>query len=390
MSILYYILSFFVIINIIVFVHEYGHFLAAKRVGVKVSKFSIGIGPEIFGFDDKHGTHWCFSLLPVGGYVMMLGDGDIASSTEDEESLAGLSEEEKQQSFLAKNNWEKMLIMFCGPFFNYIYAFVVIFFMSILYGTPTYEPVVGKVLKDSPAEKAGILEGDRIISVDDQKVEKYRDIILKIMDNESGKIKFLVERIGTQQEIFVTPEIKEEKESVDATKKTGIIKKLIDRRGKTKLIGIGSGAPTFERKSIIEAVQLAFYECINTTKEMCSVFSKLFAGKKSFNDFGGIVRMAEVAGDLSKSGNFALLIMFTVTLSLNLGFINLFPLPVLDGGRILISFVEEVTGKKLNKTLQEYVMMACAILLIFLMLLTTINDVLRIEVVSKFVSNVVG
>jgi regulator of sigma E protease len=377
MSILYYIFSFFVIINVIVFVHEYGHFLAAKRVGVKVTKFSIGIGPEIFGFDDKHGTRWCFSLLPIGGYVMMLGDGDVASSTEDEESLEGLSEEEKQQSFLAKNNWEKMLVAFCGPLFNYIYAFVVVFFMSILYGTPTYEPIIGKVLKDSPAEKVGILEGDRVISVDDQKVEKYRDIILKIMDNESGRIKFLVERGGYQREIFVTPEMNE-------------VKKLIGGTRKTKIVGIGSCAPVFKRKNVLDAIQLAFGECFNATKEMCLVFSKLFAGKKSLDDFGGIVRMAEVAGDLSKTGSFALLIMFTVTLSLNLGFINLFPLPVLDGGRILISFVEEVTGKKLNKTLQEYVMMACAVLLIFLMLLTTVNDVLRIDVVSKFISSVVG
>jgi regulator of sigma E protease len=129
---------------------------------------------------------------------------------------------------------------------------------------------------------------------------------------------------------------------------------------------------------------------MNATKEMCTIFRRLFAGEKSLEDFGGVVRMAEVAGNLSKSGNFALLIMFTVTLSLNLGFINLFPLPVLDGGRILISFAEQITGKKLNKTVQEYIMIACAALLIFLMLIMTVNDVLRLECVSKFVSNFFG
>jgi regulator of sigma E protease len=365
------------IVNIIVFVHEYGHFLAAKRVGVKVTKFSIGIGPEILGFNDKDGTRWCFSLLPVGGYVMMLGDGDVASSTEDEESLKGLSEEEKQQSFPAKSNWEKILIAFCGPLFNYLYAFVVIFFMGIFYGTPTYEPIIGNVLKDSPAEKVGIMKGDKIISVDDQAVERYRDVILKILDNESGEVKFKIERNGVQQEIVVAPEIKE-------------VKKIIGGVKKTKIVGIVSGEPVFKERGILESIQLAFEECFNATKEMCTMFSKLFAGKKSLDDFGGVVRMAEVAGDLSKTGSFALLIMFTVTLSLNLGFINLFPLPVLDGGRILISFIEEITKKKFNKTLQEYVMMACAILLMCLMLLTTVNDVLRIEVVSKFVSSIMG
>jgi regulator of sigma E protease len=372
-----YLLSFFVIINIIVFVHELGHFLAAKHVGVKVSTFSIGIGPEVFGFDDRHGTRWRFSLFPIGGYVMMLGDGDIASATEDEESVKDLSEEEKQQSFLVKSNWEKMLIAFCGPLFNYIYAFVVIFFMGMFYGTPVYEPVVGKVLKDSPADKAGITEGDRIVCVDGSKVERYRDVMLKISDNESGKVELVIVRNGGLHGVTVVPEVRE-------------VKKIIGGTRKTKIIGIGSGEPVFKRKNVLDAIQSAFGECFRATKEMCYVFSKLFAGKKSIDDFGGFVRMAEVAGDLSKTGNFALLIMFTVTLSLNLGFINLFPLPVLDGGRILISFIEEVIGKKLNKTLQEYVMTACAILLISLMLLTTVNDVLRIEAVNRFVSNIVG
>jgi regulator of sigma E protease len=377
MAVFYYLISFFLIINIIVFVHECGHFLAAKRVGVKITKFSIGIGPEICGFNDKHGTRWCFSLLPIGGYVMMLGDGDISSSTEDEESLKNLSEEEKQQSFLAKNNWEKILVAFCGPLFNYIYAFLTLIVIGLFVGIPVYEPIVGGVIKDGPAEKAGVLQGDRIISVDGREVEKYKDVILRIIDNESGHINFLIERNGVQKEIIIAPEIKETK------KLTGGLKK-------TKIVGLRSSDPVFKRKNLWDSVKLAAHECVYATREMCHVFSKLFAGKKSLDDFGGIVRMAEVAGDLSKAGNFALLIMFTVTLSLNLGFINLFPLPVLDGGRMLIFFVEEITGKKLNKTLQEYIMMGCALLLMFLMLVMTVNDVLRLETVNKFVSSIIG
>ena len=134
MSFFYYFLSFFLIINVIVFVHEYGHFQAARKMGVKVSTFSLGMGPELFGFTDKRGTRWTFSALPIGGYVMMLGDGDASSMTEDKESLKELSEEEKKKSFYAKSNWAKMWIAFCGPFFNYIYAFVVIVFMSLFYG----------------------------------------------------------------------------------------------------------------------------------------------------------------------------------------------------------------------------------------------------------------
>jgi len=377
MNILYYLVSFFFIVNVIVFVHEYGHFLAAKRIGVKVSKFSLGIGPEVFGFCDKDGTRWCLSLLPVGGYVMMLGDGDIASSTEDEESLDGLSEEERQKSFFVKSNWEKMLIAFCGPFFNYLYAFVVVAGMSFFYGVPTYEPVIGKVEEGSVAEKMGIKPGDRVISVDGKPVIRYRDVTMGILDNESGKVNFVTERNGVRQEIEVVPEIKETKKLIGGTKKT-------------KMVGIRPGEPVFVKKDLLDSLSCAVNECVGVTKEMCTVFSKLFCGKKSLDDFGGIVRMAEVAADLSKAGHFALLIMFTVSLSLNLGFINLFPLPVLDGGRILISFVEEITKRKLNKTLQEYVMTGCAILLILLMLVTTVNDVLRIEGVNNFFSSLMG
>ncbi|MDR2645613.1 MAG: RIP metalloprotease RseP [Holosporaceae bacterium] len=377
MSIFYYVFSFFLIINVIVFVHEYGHYLAARRVGVKITNFSLGMGPEIYGFNDKHGTRWSFSLLPVGGYVMMLGDGDIASATEDESALKTMSTKERAQSIIIKSNWEKMLIAFGGPFSNYVYAFVVLIIMAFFHGMPVYNTTIGGVLKDSPAEKAGLTVGDKIVSVNNHKVEKYRDIVMEIRDSEAENMNFVIERNGAIKEVLIIPELKETKRIIGGIKKN-------------KMVGIFSGSPVFERKSFPDAVKLAAQECVNTTREMCMIFGRIFAGKKSLEDFGGIVRIAEVAGDLSKSGSFALLIIFTVTLSLNLGFINLFPLPVLDGGRILISFIEQITGKKLNKTVQEYIMIACAALLIFLMLIMTVNDVLRLECVSKFVSNFFG
>ncbi|MCR5224798.1 MAG: RIP metalloprotease RseP [Alphaproteobacteria bacterium] len=374
MSILYYLISFFLVINIIVIVHEYGHFLAAKQVGVKISKFSVGMGPEIVGFTDKHGTRWSLSLLPVGGFVMMLGDGDIASATEDE-SVKSLAEEERKLAISSKTNWEKIWVAFCGPFFNYIYAFVVIIGMGLFYGIPTYEPVIGSVQENSPAAKAGLLAGDRVLSVNGHEIRKYRDIVINTIEDETGKLDFLVERNGAQQNIILAPEIKETKSLI--------------RTKKTKFVGIRSGSPIFEKKSFVDAVVRAFQECVYSTKEMGHVFAQLFAGKKSLDDFGGIVRMASVAGDLSKDGNFAMLIMFTVTLSLNLGFINLFPLPVLDGGRILLCFIEQVTRRKLNEKIQEYIMIVCACLLILLMLATTVNDILRLEAVEKFISSIV-
>ncbi len=373
MAFFYYVLSFLIIINVIVFVHEYGHFQAARRAGVKVSTFSIGMGPEIFGYTDKQGTRWIFSALPVGGYVMMLGDGDISSTTEDKKSLKNLSEEEKKKSFYAKSNWEKIWIAFCGPLFNYIYAFMVVLVMSFFYGIPNYSPIIQDVKPGSPAEIAGMQKGDKVLFVDDKKVEQFRDISIGIVCSDSDTINFTIERNGEQQMISVRPAIEETKKPWGSSKKR-------------KIVGIMRGEPEFIKKDFIDSVATAFRTCWNSTVEMFCVFERLFSGKSSIDNFGGIVQMGKVAGDLSKSGHFAQLIMFTVMLSLNLGFINLFPLPVLDGGRILICFLEEITGKKLNEKLQEYLMFICMLLLIFLMLVTTVNDVLNIEWVGKFVS----
>ena len=172
--------------------------------------------------------------------------------------------------------------------------------------------------------------------------------------------------------MVIKPEIKTEKTWFGSTKSR-------------KLVGIASGVPTFEKRSLVDSVRLAVDECVSGTKEMFYVFGKLFSGQQSIDNFGGVIRMGQIAGELSKSGNFAMLILFTVTLSLNLGFINLFPLPVLDGGRILICFVEKIIGRKLNEKMQEQVMIVCALFLVFMMIVMTINDIMHVEVINKFV-----
>lgn len=376
MSLLYSFFAFFFVINIIVFVHEYGHYIAAIKTGVAVKKFSLGMGPEVCGITDKRGTRWCLSAFPVGGYVMMLGDGDIASTTEDLEEHNSLSEEDKAKSFITQTNWKKMLVAFGGPFFNYLYSFLMIVCVAVSAGAPIVHPIIGKVVDQSPAQKSGIMSGDKVISVNGIAVKKYREILIAISESEQENVVFDIQRGDKNVQISLTPEIREKK-------------RLLSTK-KTKFIGIGAVEPVFIKKGFGEAIVYAFRECVDFTKEMVRMISHLFSGKQSIDDFGGIVYMASIAGDLLKSGQFALLLMFSVSISLNLGFLNLFPLPVLDGGRILISFLEQISGRKVHEKLLEYIMGICAIFLIGLMLLTIINDVLRIEAVAKFLSGVFG
>ena len=367
-------LSFAIIINLIVVVHEYGHFQAARRAGVTVSKFSIGMGPELFGFTDKLGTRWCFAAFPVGGYVLMLGDGDISSTTDNSEEIAKLSEEEKQHTFESKTNWQKMWIAFCGPLFNYIYAIVVLIFMGFFVGIPKYAPIAETVKAGSPADLCGMHVGDKILSIDGKPVNNFRDVTLGIHFSEGETIKFEIERAGDIHEVIVHPEIIEEK------KPWGSVRKR-------KVVGIGSGSPIFEKSGFVDSVVNAFKFCWKSTVEMSGLFGRLFSGKSSIDNFGGVVQIARTSGNLSQSGSIGLLIMFTITLSLNLGFINLLPLPILDGGRIVISMIEQIIGRKVNEKFLEYIMVACMILLIFVMLLTTVNDIFNIEMVRNFVSN---
>jgi regulator of sigma E protease len=379
MDFLCYFLAFFIIINVVVIVHEYGHYWVAKKVGVKIEVFSVGMGPEVCGFNDKDGTRWRLSLFPIGGYVMMLGDADASSTTANKEVLANLTEEEKNQTIESKSNWEKIAVAFAGPFANYLYAFVVLFFVGAFAGIPVYEPAVGEVVAKSAAEKGGIISGDRIIAIDGVEVKKYREIIKNILDSKRDKISFLIERSGRRLSLEISPDI---------TKKKGIFGGIKE----SKQVGIKSVPPTFVQNNngVIGAVSYAFGECVTVSRELCSALGGLFGGKKSLDDFGGVIRMASTAGDIFKSGNLLLLLLYTVTISLNLGFLNLFPLPVLDGGTIVICFLEQLFKRKIDAKILERIVIVCACLLLFLMLITTVNDILRLELIQTYLTSSSG
>lgn len=368
----YYVVAFLLVITAIVFVHELGHYLAARHAGVKILKFSIGMGPELFGITDKHGTRWSFSLLPVGGYVTMLGDGDIASS-QSSETITQLSEEDKKGAFHLKSNWQKMWISFCGPFANYIYAFVVMAGIFIISGVPTNTPEIASVLPNSPAQIAGLMKGDVIKCINDIEITRSEKVINVVNSHKTDKLKVIVEREGRELSFDIVPTAQEKRS-------------LFGKKKGYKYIGVLFDSSRTEKVGVFKAIQQSFIGCMDTTVGMFSLIRKLFTGQQSIDNLGGFVYMASVTGDIAKTGNIIMLLMFTVTISLNLGFINLLPFPVVDGGNILVNIIEQCIGRPINRKLMDYIMSGGAICLIFLMLLTTLNDILRLKAVNDWFS----
>ena len=367
---LYYIVSFLCVITLIVFVHEFGHYIAARRAGVKILTFSIGMGPELFGFNDKNGTRWRFSLIPVGGYVMMLGDEDISSARADE-NIEKLSDADRQQAFHLKSNWQKMWISFCGPFANYIYAFVMMIIVFTFIGAPINTAEISSVLPNSPAYTAGLKDGDIIKSINGSEVNRVEKVAMMINSLKEQSASIKVDRNGKEMTFDVIPE---EKHGYS----------LFGRKKTNKYIGVAFSSTKYDKLDFVGAFCRSFTTCVDSTVMMLSVFKRLFSGQQSVDNLGGVVYMASITGDIVKSGNFVMLLMFTVTLSLNLGFINLLPFPVVDGGNILVNLIEQCLGRPLNRKLMNYIMTIGAICLIFLMCLTTLNDILRFKVVNDW------
>lgn len=383
MDLLWNFITCLVLLNVLIIAHEFGHYISARYCGVKVERFSIGMGPELCGWTDKLGTRWMISWLPIGGYIAMLGEVEVFAEEGKVDLKDENNESRKQQSsrpaergsYLLINNWKKMLISISGPLANYVYAFVVFVIVCVFFGKPTLPPVIGEVLESSAAQSAGLQSGDFINSINDKGVKKFEDVMKCLKESEGDSIKFLITRNEMQHDVVVHPKFVE-KISLFGGKKH------------VKTIGIKSPKTKFIELSVFDSIKYAFCECVDFTIKFCNLFSELFSGKKSLDDFGSVVNIASTAGDIFKSDGLLMLLIFTAKLSLNLGFINLLPLPVVDGGRFTISLIEQICGRSLNPKIYEKIMVVCAIFLLLLMLLTVFNDILRLESVTKIVERI--
>lgn len=362
---IYYIVPFLILLGVLVFVHEFGHFIVARKLGVAVSAFSIGFGKKLWSVMDKKGTEWKISAIPLGGYCQFLGDADESSSTT-EIDLSKYSEEEQKHLFATQKPIKKLAIAVAGPLFNYLLAFVIFFGLFFFLGSYDIPPIVSGVAENSPAERAGILVNDRVLEINGHEIKEWSDISKEIsLSINDANLK--IERNGEILN-FVVP-IEELDFAFDENEKPV----------KRRMIGIKGSAKQFhivkDNFKFIPSIIRSAKEIYGVTYMTLRGVGQMITGKRSGEDVGGIIRIAEMSGDISKDRDFWNFLSFMALLSINLGLINLFPIPLLDGGHVIIYLLEIISGREINTKIKDYLFKIGLGFILFLMLYATWNDI---------------
>ncbi len=340
-----------VVLGALIFVHELGHFLVAKRAGVSVLKFSLGFGPRIAGFS-RGGTEYLLSAIPLGGYVKMLGEDPKEEVTD------------RERSFSAKPVGWRSLIILAGPGFNFLLA-VVIFWVVFMIGVPTLATKVGDVMQGFPAHDAGLLRGDRIVAIDGRPLEKWEDLATQIHKSPGRPVRLTVERAGHRFDLVVAPK---------PTKQ----KNLFGEEQEIGLLGIAPAEEFLtERTNPITAFGRAVYKTYDLSVLILITFGKLLQGVVPARTLGGPLLVAQMAGEQASLGVMNLLV-FTALLSINLAILNLLPIPILDGGHLFFSLIEAVRGKPVSLKKREVAQQVGLVLLVALMIFAFYNDIFRL------------
>jgi regulator of sigma E protease len=355
------------VLTIVVFFHELGHFLIARWAGVRVLTFSLGFGPELAGFNDRHGTRWKISAIPLGGYVKFFGD-DSEASTPDMETLGNMSAEEQADSFHHKKVGPRAAIVAAGPIANFLLAIVIFAGMSLYYGKPSIIARVDGIQADSAAAVAGFKVGDVVISIDGSAVESFSDMKRIVSMNPGSRLVFKVKRDDAVITLSATPLLQEEKDAFGNSHKVGMLGiQHAPQPGDPK-----SATPVGYLESLKIGVEQVWFIVDGTFKFVGS----LFVGKASTGDLGGPLRIAQLSGQAASLG-FQFLLQLCAALSVSIGLLNLFPVPLLDGGHLLFYSVEAVRGRPLSQRAQEMGARIGLGLVLMLMVFVTYNDILH-------------
>ncbi len=350
--------AFLVVIGVLVFVHEMGHYLVGRWCGVKAETFAIGFGKEITGWTDKRGTRWKICMLPLGGYVQFAGDMD-PSGTKSSDWLS-LPAEERNQTFQSKSLWKRAAIVFAGPAINFIFAILIIMGFVIAYGTSATLPVVSEVSPNSTAAAIGMEPGDRVISVNGEKIELFEDLRQKIMLIPEQNVEIVYERDGQR---------------IAKQGKTGvqILKDRFGNEYRLGLLGMSSSKVEWREVTPLEAPAVAVEKTIGIVDQITTTLGQVITGKRSIKELGGPLKIAQVSGEQFKLG-LESFILFVALISINLGFINLLPIPMLDGGHLMFYAIEAVRRKPASAKVQEWAFRSGLALVMVFMVVVTFND----------------
>jgi len=361
-----YVFWFLVVLTVLVFVHEFGHYLVARWNSVRVEVFSIGFGPELFGWNDRAGTRWKVSAIPLGGYVKMFGDADPASMPSSD--VHEMTPEERAVAFHHKRLPQRAAIVAAGPVANFIFAIVALAGLFATVGQPFTPPQVGTVQAGSAAAAAGIQPGDVVASIDGQAIERFEDV-QRIVRLDPGRAMSLVVHRGDKDlTLSVTPKLSE----------------VTDRFGNKHqygLLGIVGQGVKYVRYGPVAAVGRAVGETADIVTGTLQAVWQMIIGARSTDELGGPLRIAQMSGEVAQYG-FSAILPFMAVLSINLGLINLFPIPVLDGGHLLFYAAEALRGRPLGHRAQEYGFRFGLALVLTLMVFATWNDLVHLRVVE--------
>jgi len=359
-----YIVPFLFVLTIVVFFHELGHFLVARWAGVKVLTFSLGFGPELVGFNDRHGTRWKLSAIPLGGYVKFFGDESEASTPASAETLAGMTDEERSGSFHHKKVGARAAIVAAGPIANFILAIVIFTCLFTFFGKPSTTARVDKIEASSAAERAGFLVGDVVTAIDGKKIGSFSDMQRFVSVRAGDTLTFTVKRGDSTLQLKGTPELREVKDPFGNTQRLGIL-------GITR--ATSPGEVTTEKVDPASALWLGIKETWFVIDQTLSYVTNIFRGRASADQIGGPIRIAQISGQVATLGIIPLLHLAAV-LSISIGLLNLFPVPLLDGGHLLFYAAEVVRGRPLSDRAQEYGFRVGLVLVLMLMVFAFYND----------------
>ncbi len=374
-----YILPFIVLIVIVVFIHEYGHYYFAKRFGVGVTDFSIGFGKEMFGWNDKSGTRWKVCVIPLGGYVKFFGDRNVYSQADNDKIIKEYSKEDQGKLFVLKPLYQRALIVFGGPLANFLLAILIFFSVYTFAGKDFTPAVINEVQKDSPAMVAGLKNNDIVVSIDGNEVKSIMEVSKYIMMSTDEFINFTVNRYDQDLTFRVKPNIVEGEDN-------------LGNKISKRMVGIKLGAYNNEvnhvklgpTKALFYAVNEVYYVSTSSLKYIGS----MIAGNGDTSQLGGPIRIAKISGQVAEFGILPFISLMAY-ISISLGLINLFPIPMLDGGHLMFYGIEKVLGRPLSQKTQEGFFRIGMFLLLSLMFFTTFNDLKDVGL-FKFFNNYIS